>query len=82
LFLSRAFSSGRGPATNTISGMGPPETRTVVLRAAGREQRISTYDSGERWEHLVFFNAPVDGRDASAEALDQQGKVLATASEK
>lgn len=80
-YLARGYSSGRGVATNTVDGMAPPGTRLIVLTSGGHERRISTYDSGARWNHAVFFNAPVDGRNAAAVALDQDGNTLATARE-
>lgn len=80
-FLNRGYSSGRGPATNTVSGTVPRGTRTVVLRTPAREQRIPVFDSGDAWDHLGFFNAPIDAPRASAVALDDGGQVLATANE-
>jgi hypothetical protein len=80
-FLNRSFSSGRGTATNTVSGTAPRGTRTIVLRTGSHEQRIPVFDSGDHWDHVVFFNAPVDTPHASAVALGDRGQVLARADE-
>lgn len=78
-FLNRSFSSGRGPATNTVSGIAPAGTHAIIIRAGDQEQRVPVFDSGERWDHLRFFNAPVNATPVSAVALDENNQPLATA---